>query len=64
MKTLTNEHSPYLTIHDVAKRYQLHPETVRRWILDGRLPAFKLAGGTAWRIREEALAAIEQQTQG
>jgi excisionase family DNA binding protein len=52
----------YLTIQEVAARYQLHPETVRRWIIEGRLPAIKLAGGSAWRVREEALVAIEHHT--
>lgn len=51
----------HLTIADVAQRYQLHPETVRRWILQGRLPAVRLAGGTAWRIRDVDLDAIEQR---
>jgi excisionase family DNA binding protein len=52
----------YLTIQEVATRYQLHPETVRRWIIEGRLPAIKLAGGSAWRVREDALATIEHHT--
>lgn len=56
----TIELPAYLTIQDVARRYQLHPETVRRWILQGRLPAVKLAGSTAWRIRAVDLEAIER----
>lgn len=60
MKTLQNPDPRYLTIHEVARRYQLHPETVRRWIIEGRLPAIKLAGGSAWRVREDALITIEQ----
>ena len=63
VKTLQTHEPRYLTIQEVATRYQLHPETVRRWIIDGRLPAIKLAGGSAWRVREDALATIEHQTQ-
>ena len=62
MKTLQNHEPRYLTIQEVARRYQLHPETVRRWIIEGRLPAIKLAGGSAWRVREDALATIEHHT--
>ncbi len=56
---LKDEQHAFLTIQDVATRYQLHPETVRRWIIHGRLPALKLAGGSAWRVRERDLASIE-----
>ena len=62
VKTLQTHEPRYLTIQEVATRYQLHPETVRRWIIEGRLPAIKLAGGSAWRVREDALVAIEHNT--
>ena len=56
MTILTIEHPPC----GGARRYQLQPETVRHWNLEET----KLAGGSAWRIREEALAAIEQHPRG
>ena len=59
VKTLNRQPHRYLTIQEVAQRYQLHPETVRRWIIHGRLPALKLAGGSAWRVRERDLAIVE-----
>ena len=43
-----------LTISEAAELLQLHPETVRNWIRDGRLPwGMKL--GRLWRIRMSAL---------
>lgn len=42
-----------LTIQNVADRCQVATKTVRRWIDDGELAAFKL--GRQWRISEQDL---------
>jgi len=34
-----------LTVDEVAERVKVNPETVRRWIKSGRLPAVRPAGG-------------------
>jgi excisionase family DNA binding protein len=34
-----------LTVDEVAERVKVNPETVRRWIKSGRLPAVRAAGG-------------------
>jgi excisionase family DNA binding protein len=34
-----------LTVDEVAERVKVNPETVRRWIKSGKLPAVKAAGG-------------------
>lgn len=44
-----------LTVPEAAKRAGLVPETIRRWIRAGRLPATKV--GTQHLIREQDLAA-------
>lgn len=36
---------PLLTVADVAKRANVHPETVRRWTRDGLLPVITLPRG-------------------
>jgi excisionase family DNA binding protein len=42
-----------LTVVQVAERLQLHPETIRRWVREGKLPAVKLGSDRAgFRIRE------------
>ncbi|MGH2496723.1 MAG: helix-turn-helix domain-containing protein [Ktedonobacteraceae bacterium] len=33
-----------LTVEDVAQRLQIKPDTVRRWIRTGKLPAIELGG--------------------
>lgn len=44
----------FLTVKDVARRYAVHPETVRRWIKEG-LAATKLGNRAGWRVREADL---------
>lgn len=47
---------PGLSISDCAKRGEVHENTVRRWIADGTLPAYKL--GRQVRIHEADFAAL------
>jgi excisionase family DNA binding protein len=40
-----------LTIQEVAQRLRLNPETVRRWLNNGRIHGYKLGSDRAgWRI--------------
>ena len=46
----------WLTVEQVADRFQVVPETVRRWIRNGVLPALDMGGPKAgYRIRESAI---------
>jgi len=45
-----------LTVPEAARRTGRNPETIRRWIREGKLPASKV--GTQHVIEEAALAAI------
>lgn len=40
-----------LTVQEVAQQCDVHRETVKRWIGDKKLKAFKLGGH--WRVRPE-----------
>ncbi|TKJ45374.1 hypothetical protein CEE35_04245 [Candidatus Aerophobetes bacterium Ae_b3b] len=42
-----------LTLKEVAQRLKLHPNTLRRYAKQGKLPAMKF--GRVWRIEEEDL---------
>jgi excisionase family DNA binding protein len=42
-----------MTVNDVADQLQVHPRTVKRWIAEGQLTAFKLGDRAGWRISEE-----------
>lgn len=46
----------YFTVQEAADRLLVTPETVRRWIAAGRLPAVVLPGGREYRIYREDLA--------
>lgn len=42
-----------LTVPEVAEALQLHPQTVSRWLREGKLPGRKLGG--EWRVSKQAL---------
>jgi len=44
-----------LTVKEVALKCGVHEMTVREWIKNGQLPAIRLPGGKAIRIRPEDL---------
>ncbi len=47
--------SRYLTVAQVAARLQVHPETVRRWLREGRLRGYFLSRKGGYRIEESEL---------
>jgi excisionase family DNA binding protein len=45
-----------LTVAEVAGRLRTHPETVRRWMRDGKLRGIRLGGPKlGWRVAEAEL---------
>jgi excisionase family DNA binding protein len=47
------EQQPFLTPHEVSILLRVSVYTVRRWIKEGNLPAYKM--GRGWRISEGEL---------
>lgn len=47
------EQFPFLTPQEVSDLLRVSVYTVRRWIKEGKLPAYKV--GRGWRIREADL---------
>jgi len=45
----------FLTVREVAERLKVNPQTVRRWIRAGILPASRV-GRRQWRVREQDAA--------
>ena len=41
----------YISINDVARKFGLKPNTIRVWIMKGKLPSVKIGG--ARRVLEE-----------
>lgn len=50
-----------LTVEDVANQLQVHPETVRKWLREGRLEGVRLTRRAGWRVRPGALEAMLEQ---
>lgn len=48
----------WLTVAQVAEELQVHEETVRRWLRQGRLEGHNFSGRTGYRIRQSAVAAF------
>ncbi len=48
----------WLTVNQIAERLQVHPETVRRWLRDGRLRGRNFGGKSGYRVREADLEAF------
>jgi excisionase family DNA binding protein len=40
-----------LTVSEVAKYFRVDPESVRRWLREGKLLGINLGRGPGWRIR-------------
>jgi excisionase family DNA binding protein len=47
--------SEILSVQDVAKRLDVHDQTVRRWLKSGQLKGMPFGGRTGWRVEEEDL---------
>lgn len=48
----------WLTVAQIAERLQVHQETVRRWLREGRLPGKNFGGKGGYRVRESDLQAF------
>jgi excisionase family DNA binding protein len=47
-----------LTVHEVSTYMRVGPESIRRWLRDGKLAGVNLGRGPGWRIRRGDLAAF------
>lgn len=57
MRCMTPLESPFLTAEEVAALIRQHPQTVRGWARDRRIPAVSLPGGQ-WRFHRDVIDAI------
>ena len=42
----------WLTVAEIVERLQVHEQTVRRWLREGRLSGRNFGGRTGYRVRE------------
>ncbi len=54
----------YLTVTEVAAHLGVRPETVRRWLRGGRMPAVALSRKAGYRIRKADFQAFLQERSG
>ena len=55
----------WLTVAEIVEKLQVHEQTVRRWLRDGKLPGRNFGGRTGYRIRERDLETfLEGDTEG
>jgi excisionase family DNA binding protein len=52
----------YLTPAEVAKKLRIHERTVRRLLVDGKLPGVRV-GARKWRVSAAALKAYFEQSE-
>lgn len=53
-----------LTVNEYAQLMGLHPQSVRRMLLNGQIPSAEKLGGTRWRIAyDDQAAPSEASTQ-
>jgi excisionase family DNA binding protein len=56
---MAEEASDLMTVEQVAKRLQLHPATIRRWIKSGKLRGISLGSDRAgFRVRRQEVDQI------
>jgi excisionase family DNA binding protein len=60
--TETNQLDQYATVQEAAERLSIHPESVRRLIRQGRLPASKFAH--AWLVDRAVLEQFARHYDG
>ena len=48
----------WLTVAEIVEQLQVHEQTVRRWLREGRLPGRNFGGRTGYRVRQRDLEAF------
>jgi len=48
----------WLNVDDAAEQIKVHPETIRRWLRDGKLKGVLISRAAGYRIRQSALDAL------
>jgi excisionase family DNA binding protein len=50
--------SPWITLAEAAEYLRVTTRAIRRWIAEGKLNAYKLAGGHTVRLRRDEVEAL------
>ena len=55
---MTNETTPLLGVRAAAEWFNVHPNTIHRWVRDGKLPESRGPGGRLVFTREQLQGVI------
>ncbi len=47
--------SELMTVEEVSDQLKVHPESVRRWLREGRLTGYRISRRGGWRIRPDSV---------
>ena len=56
--------SEMLTVREVARLFDIHPNTLRRWSTDGRIRAYRITGQGDRRFKREEIARFLAESNG
>ena len=45
----------WLTVDEAAEQIKVHPETIRRWLREGKIEGVLISRSAGYRIRQSAL---------
>jgi excisionase family DNA binding protein len=50
---MTDHERKWISLADAARRLSVSPRTIRRLIVDGNLPGYRIGGPRGWLLRVE-----------
>lgn len=62
MSDAPTQDDPWLSLRSVANLFDVKPDTIRQWIQDGKIEAFKF--NNRWRIRKSEVKRVSEREYG
>ncbi len=53
-----DQNKPFVTVEEAADYLEVHPQTIRRWLRDGRLQGTMISRAAGYRIRREEVERV------
>jgi excisionase family DNA binding protein len=50
-----------LTVEEASTRLRVHPESLRRWLREGRVAGYRISRRAGWRVPEEEIQRLLQE---
>ncbi|HEV2107657.1 MAG TPA: helix-turn-helix domain-containing protein [Thermomicrobiales bacterium] len=49
------------TVEEASARLRIHPESLRRWLREGKVAGYRLSRRAGWRVPEEEIQRLLQE---